>query len=62
MKYVVTIEVYATTRVEVEADSADQAETKAFKNAHVSVCHQCSHKLDIGDLGDVLEVEELEDE
>lgn len=60
-KWAVLIEVYATTRVEVEADNAEDAEKKAYESAHVSICHQCADHIEIGELGEVYEVTEIEE-
>ena len=36
---------------EVEAETADEAEALADKDgaSYASLCHQCSHEIDIGD-------------
>ena len=60
MKYSVAISVDATVHVDVEAESKEAAERAAYKAARVSICHQCSRGLDVGDLGDVLDVTELD--
>jgi hypothetical protein len=61
-KWVVIFQVYASTRVEVDAETADEAVTVATKKTHVSICHQCSRHLEVGDLGEILEIERVEPE
>ena len=51
MKYLVTLIVDASIRVEVEADSKQEAYDKALDNAFTpSICHQCSREIDLGDI------------
>jgi hypothetical protein len=43
MKYYVVFEVHASTTVEVEADSEEQARELAYDTVeHITVCAQCS--------------------
>lgn len=60
-KWAVMIEVYASTLVVVEAETEEAARDAAYETAHVSVCHQCSDHLEVGDLGDVLEINEVQE-
>ena len=50
-KYYVTIAYSASKSVEVEANSPQEAANKAYESedAYVSLCHQCSREIDIGD-------------
>ena len=50
-KYYVTIIYSASKSVEVEAESPQEAANKAYESegAYVSLCYQCSRKIDIGD-------------
>ena len=50
-KYYVTIAYSASKSVGVEANSPQEAANKAYEmdDVYVSFCHQCSHKIDIGD-------------
>lgn len=58
-KYQVTFEVYATTSIEVRAESEAQAREKACKRiCPVSVCHDCSDELNVGEVGEITEVTE----
>lgn len=61
MKYLVIFEVFASTSVEVEATSREEAEQKASRCAHASVCCQCSRHVQIDDVGGVVDVVELEE-
>lgn len=55
MKFYVTFEVYASTTIEVEADTKEEAEEIAKDAVYApSLCHQCSRHLDIGDVGEIL--------
>jgi hypothetical protein len=58
MKYFVTFEVFASTTIEVHADSEEQAREQACKRVHVSLCHQCASDLNIDDVGEITHVEE----
>lgn len=50
MKYNVTVIYDASVTVTVEADSPEEAKAKAMEEASsVSLCHQCSRHLDVGD-------------
>ena len=60
-KYSVQFEVYASTVVIVEAESEEQAREIALQNAYAPcLCHQCSDDVEIGDIGDITEVLELD--
>ena len=58
MKYDVVIEVLASIIVTVEADSKEEAAERAYEEAGgcPSMCHHCARKIDLSDLGDILEV------
>ncbi len=57
--YYVTFEIFASTTVQVEADSEDEAREKACKKAGgVSLCHQCSRVVSIDDVGEITNVSE----
>lgn len=61
MKFYVTFEVYASTTVEVEADTKEEAEELAKDVVYTpSLCHHCSRHLDIGDVGEILMSGEVE--
>ena len=49
MKYTVVLVAGATTVVDVEANTADEAREKACEEAYVSLCHQCAHDVTVGD-------------
>ena len=58
-KWVAIFTVDASTVVEVEAVTQEQAEKKAWENiGRHQLCHQCSHELDIGDVIDLVEITE----
>jgi hypothetical protein len=48
-KYNVAIPWYATVNIEVEADTPEEAEEKACREVHASVCHYCSKHIEIGE-------------
>lgn len=57
MKYYVTFDVSATTTIVVEADSEDDAKSKAWDEVQAPVlCHHCADEVEIGDIADILEV------
>lgn len=58
-KYLVIFEVYGSASAEVEADSKEEAQEKAARQVHPSVCHQCARDVQIDDVGEVVEVMEL---
>lgn len=61
MKYRAFFTVATTCSVEVEADSEEAAEEKAWELVDVpSLCWQCSRQLDVGDILDMVEVEVIE--
>jgi hypothetical protein len=51
-KYGVSIPIYASAYVEVEADSEEEAIEKAEESYHVSLCHQCAREVEIGEFDD----------
>ena len=58
-KWVAIFTVDASTVVEVEADTQEQAEEKAWENiGRPRLCHQCGDELDIGDVIDLVEITE----
>lgn len=60
-KYRVFVPLGATAIIEVEADSKEEALEKIYAP---SVCHQCSHDVEVGELydEDKAEVYEIDDE
>lgn len=57
MKYLVVFEVYASTTVEVEAGSEEEARDLANEKAYCpSVCQYCANEVEISDIGDITEV------
>lgn len=48
-KYRVHFMTAASTSVEVEADSREEAVDVAFNEVHVSLCHQCAREVDLGE-------------
>lgn len=60
-KWFVVFNVYASTSMQVEADTEEEARELAEQNVHVSLCHQCSREVDIGDVGEILEVGRVEE-
>jgi len=60
-KYRVTLLVDATTIVEVEAKSKKEAMEKAMEEAdRPCLCHQCSDRVDTGDIIKAIEAYEVE--
>jgi hypothetical protein len=61
--YSVSIPWHCSVVVQVAADSREEAEAKALKIASPSLCHQCSHQVNLGDVNLDVEpdVEELKD-
>lgn len=55
-EYSVMLEVFASTSVTVDADSVEEAMALAALEASTSICHHCSRKLNVSDVGEVLEV------
>lgn len=50
MKYNVTVLIDASCNTDVEADSPAEAADKAMNSVgYVTLCHQCSGEVDIGD-------------
>ena len=58
MKCVVILEVRASTRVEVDAASVEEAEAAAFKHADVGCCFHCAKVINVAGLGNVISVSE----
>lgn len=58
--YSVMHTVYASTVTEVEADSVEQAIELAGMNASYSVCNQCSKNIEVSDLGEAVQVINLD--
>ena len=59
-KWAVTLLVDASVFVEVEAETEDEAKTKAWEQApSPSVCHQCSRDLEIGEIYEIAEAVEI---
>ena len=52
MKWTVMIPIHASTIVEVEADTKEEAIQKGYEEAAPSLCHQCSHEVQIDCLND----------
>ena len=50
-KYHVALIYSASTGLDVESDSPEEAAESAYnsKESSVRLCHQCSHKIDLGD-------------
>jgi hypothetical protein len=59
-KYRVTILHDACTSHEVTADSETSAVDLALDDAHVTLCHQCSNEMDLGDPICAVGIENLE--
>jgi hypothetical protein len=60
-KYLVIFNVHASASAEVKAESREEAEEKAARKVHPSVCHQCARDVQIGDVGEVVDMIELEE-
>lgn len=59
-KYSVSIQVYATMYMKVEADSEEEAREKAEKEAYEpTLCWQCSDEVEIDGVGDVLSASKI---
>lgn len=57
--YLVAFVSTAATYVEVEADSPDEAEEKAWFEINGTLCHQCSSNVELSGDWDTDTVEEL---
>lgn len=58
-KYFVTFALDASFTVNVEATSEEEAKELALEEAlPPTLCHHCSRKLSIGDIGEVIEAGE----
>lgn len=51
-RYGVTLFAHASTIVEVDADSPDEAREKARAQVDVTLCHQCAHHVSLDDFED----------
>jgi len=61
MKYFVTFEVYASTTIEIAADSEEEARIIALDTYHCpSLCHHCARELEIHDVGEITDIQEDE--
>lgn len=49
MKYTVVLASSSTTVIDVEADTPEEARERACNEAYVSLCHQCSDSVEVGD-------------
>jgi hypothetical protein len=49
MRYRVVLVAGATTVVDVEAHSPEEAREEASQEAYVSLCHQCGDDVTVGD-------------
>ena len=59
--WTVMLSVDATIRVSVAAETEEEAKEKALDIAsRPDICHQCSKKVEIGDVLDALEATELD--
>lgn len=58
MKFAVGLNYDCTEWRQVEADSAEEAEELAYAEAKGSLCHQCSNKLELGDIVSVVILDE----
>lgn len=56
MKYTVALTSGATTVIDVEADTPEEAREKACEEAYVGLCHQCAHDVTVGDEWEPVEV------
>jgi hypothetical protein len=52
MKWTVSLYGHASTTVEVEADTAEEAAALAEGEAYVSLCHHCASDVEVGDQWD----------
>lgn len=48
-EYTVIIRYDASQATDVEADTAEEAANKVAQECGVSICHQCSRELEVGD-------------
>jgi hypothetical protein len=61
MKYFVTFEVYASTVIEVEANSENEARDIANEKCYCpTLCHQCSNDIEVSDIGEIVDIQEAE--
>ena len=54
--YSVMYIVHAATTVDVMAESVEESKEIADREVHASVCHHCSSIIDVGDIGDIIQV------
>ena len=59
-RYSVMYTVHASTTVQVAAESAEEAIALSNSMVHASVCHHCADIVQIDDIGDVVEVIDVE--
>lgn len=55
-RYSVTYIVHAATTVDVMAGSLEEAKEIADRDVYAGVCHQCSDVIDVGDIGDMIQI------
>lgn len=60
-RYVVYFAVHATHGMEVVAANEQEARKEAIRKARVSLCHHCSAVVGEPQLGEITEVEEIEE-
>lgn len=59
-KYRVSFIVHASTvPIEIEAANEEQAEAKANQLVYAGLCHHCSDRIELGDIGEAF-VEEVD--
>ena len=49
-KFYVSVPVWASAGMEVEADNAEEAISKAEEELYPCLCHQCSHEIELSDM------------
>jgi hypothetical protein len=60
-RWIVMFALEASMSVDVEADTQEEAEKKAWKKAEFpTLCHQCSDQFDLGDPIAITETMEIE--
>lgn len=59
MRYLVAFTSTASTYVEIDADSPEEAEEKAWFQIDAGLCHQCSSGVELSGDWDIDMVEEL---
>lgn len=59
-KWSVHFEVYASTAIEVEAETEEEASDKAWDTVQSpSICYHCARKIDIGGIGESVDIYEI---